>query len=139
MDPCTASEIAIVGISICLHAGKLLKKTIEDVKNVKQDLLKLVAETERYRNVLGLLKVMTRELLRTKFKDLKLAIDPDKMQETLEAVRQVSSSIAAAEQKSGQLFAGMNWTLKKSEAERLVDRLRKEQTALMEVVVFINA
>lgn len=139
VDPLTASELASTGISICLHAAKGLKKLVENIKNVKKDLVELVREMERYRTVLGLLKVMTRELLRTKFKDMELGINREEVMATLKTIHRVSNSIAATEQKSGQIMAGINWTFKKSEAERLVVKLRKEQEELMVVVGLINA
>jgi hypothetical protein len=139
VDPISATEIALHGISICISAGKLIRKTIEDIKRVKDDLIKLVQEIERHRNVFSLLKSMTRELLRTPFKDMELAIDRTQILNTLDELQIVAKTVAETSQKSGQLLSGIHWSFKKTQAEKLVVRLKAEQAQLMAVVSMINA
>ncbi|KAK4895067.1 hypothetical protein LTR49_028320 [Elasticomyces elasticus] len=132
IDPASASQLAIEGLGICIKVGKLIKGTIENIKNVRADLLALATETERYRNVLGLLK-------HTAFKDMELGINAESIRHNFAALLALANNVAATDQKSGQLIGGLHWSLKKTEAARLTQRLRLEKADLMEIVGFINA
>lgn len=137
VDPLTAYSLTLETVGICMKVAKLIKSTIEAIKNARKELLDLFQEVENTRAILDLLRIMSQQLEGTSFKDMQLALHPDILRATLDDVQSLVSSIAGVIHNS-KLLAGLQWNTSKAKAVYLTGEMRKRKGEVLEVVTIIN-
>jgi hypothetical protein len=137
MDPISASSLAIELTIICVHAIRQIKKAVETVKKVRQDLLELLSRTERMRNILELLRTLLRELRNTPHRDMEIILNDSACRQTMRELEALANKIASTHF-SSSILAGAQWLSHRSKAIEMVEKLRSQETDIVNVLVIIG-
>jgi hypothetical protein len=136
-DPVSAVSLAVELSVACARAVTLIKKAIETMRRVREDLLELLNRTERMRNILELLRNLLRELCNTPHYDMAIGLNEFACRQTMTELEALANNIAGTKLTSSFL-AGAQWLLYQGKARDLVKKLRDQETDIVNILVFIG-
>ncbi|KAK5941952.1 hypothetical protein PMZ80_005903 [Knufia obscura] len=137
MDPVTLATLVGSSIYSLIDVVKLLKGVAETVKDAREDLGELLRRSERTRNILELLRITSRELDKTRFRDMNLAMDLTKFEQTMKQLLNFARDVVGKKAKVG-LAVRLNWVTKKSEVKVLSDRMAEHEREILDVLMIVN-
>ena len=130
MDPLSVSASAAALITICVQAVRLIKSTVETLKNAKTLLLNLLNQTERMRLFLEQLRSLTHRL--SDRQDLALSFNDRACKATI-------SELQMLVQKIGKIktWVSLQILLNQSKSNDLLQRLKRHEEEIVTVLMFI--
>lgn len=137
MDPASTTVLAIDLAGICVKVVKELKKAIEKMKRVREDLLELLNRTERMRNILELLRILLRELHDTPHKDMAIGLNESACKQTMTDLESLADKIARTKL-SSKFLAGAQWLQYQGKAQELIRKLRDQETDIVNILIVIG-
>ena len=133
MDPLSLSVAAVALITVCVQAVKVLKQTIETIRNAKSFLLRLLSQTERIRIFLEQLRALTAQL--GPRAGILLNFNHSGPRETIDELYDFVQSIA---QKTPAMIR-IKILLHRSTADRFVERLHRHEEEIMQTLLSVAA
>ena len=132
MDPVSLSASAAALITICAQAVKVLKQTIETVRNAKGFLLRLLSQTERIRIFLEQLRTLTAQLgpragILLNFNDSGAKQTINELQIFVQSIAQTPALIK------------IKVLLNRSTADHFVGRLHRHEEEIMQTLLSVAA
>ncbi len=132
MDPVSLSASAASLITICVQAVKILKQTIETIRNAKSSLLKLLSQTERIRIFLEQLRTLTIQL--GPRAGILLIFNDSGPRETINELYVFVQSIAET-----PMRIRVKVLLNRSAADEFVQRLHRHEEEIMQTLLLVVA
>ena len=132
MDPVSLSASAAALITICTQAVKILKQTVETVRNAKSLLLRLLSQTERIRIFLEQLRALTAQL--GPRAGILLAFNDSGAKETINELHAFVQSIAQT-----PALIKIKVLLNRSAADQFVARLHRHEEEIMQTLLSVAA
>ncbi len=132
MDPVSLSAAAASLITICVQAVKILKQTIETIRNAKSSLLKLLSQTERIRIFLEQLRTLTIQL--GPRAGILLIFNDSGPRETINELYVFVQSIAET-----PMRIRVKVLLNRSAADEFVKRLHRHEEEIMQTLLLVVA
>jgi hypothetical protein len=130
MDPLSIS-LSVVGIiTTCAQVVKILKDTIETLKQAAEFLLELLSQTERVRLFLEQLRSLTDQLKSRG--DILLAFSPSGPNATIDELNVFVRDIAQSPK-----FMKLKMLLKRSTANELVKKLHRHEVEITQVLLSV--
>lgn len=132
MDPLSVSASAVALITICVQTVKVLKQTIETIRNAKSFLLRLLSQTERIRIFLEQLRALTIQLgCRA---GILLNFNDSGPKETINELHDFVQSIAQT-----PALIRIKVLLNRSTADSFVARLHRHEEEIMQTLLSVAA
>lgn len=132
MDPVSLSASAAALITICVQAVKVLKQTIETVRNAKSLLLRLLSQTERIRIFLEQLRALTTQL--GPRAGILLNFNYSGPKETINELHVFVQRIAQTPP-----LIRVKVLLNQSAADRFIERLHRHEEEIMQTLISVAA
>lgn len=132
MDPVSLSASAAALITICVQAVKVMKQTIETIRNAKSFLLKLLSQTERIRIFLEQLRALTAQL--GPRAGILLNFNDSGAKETINELHLFVQSIAQT-----PALLRIKVLLNRSAADHFVERLHRHEEEIMQTLLSVAA
>ncbi|KAF6219811.1 hypothetical protein HO133_003636 [Letharia lupina] len=132
MDPVSLSASAAALITIFVQAVKVLKQTIETIRNAKSFLLRLLSQTERIRIFLEQLRALTAQL--GPRAGILLNFNDSGPKETINELHAFVQSIAQT-----PALIRIKVLLNRSAADHLVERLHRHEEEIMQTLLSVAA
>ena len=130
MDPLSVSASATALITICVQAVRLIKSTVETLKNAKTLLLNLLNQTERMRLFLERLRSLTHRL--GDRQDLMLSFNDRTCKATLSELQLLVQKIGRTKN-----WVGLQILLNQNKSNDLLQRLKRHEEEIVTVLMFI--
>ena len=132
MDPVSLSASAVALITLCVQTVKVLKQTIETIRNAKSFLLRLLSQTERIRIFLEQLRALTAQLgPRAGFL---LSFNDSGPKETINELHVFVQSIAQT-----PALIRIKVLQNRSTADHFVERLHRHEEEIMQTLLLVAA
>ena len=132
MDPVSLCASAAALITIYVRAVKILKQTIETIRNAKSSLLRLLSQTERVRIFLEQLRALTAQL--GSRAGILLSFNDSGPKETINELHAFVQSIAQT-----PALIRIKVLLNRSTADHFVERLHRHEEEIMQTLVAVAA
>ncbi len=130
MDPLSVSASAAALITICVQAVRLIKTTVETLKNAKTLLLSLLNQTERMRLFLEQLRSLTHRL--GDRQDLALSFNDRACKATVSELQMLVQRIGRS-----KTWVSLQVLLNQSKSNDLLQRLKRHEEEIVTVLMFI--
>lgn len=138
MDPILGYQLSTELSAVCISVARVIKKTIETMKNTKRDLAALLYYTERMRNMLELLRVFCEQVMVGAHKSIQFVLDDTRCRSTVKDLEELAQKI---EEKriSNSLLGSLQWVQFQKKAVHMVHELAEQENAIVNALVMIAA
>lgn len=136
IDPLSAAALAAELATACVKTVKVIKGIIEATKKIKGNLIELVDRVERMRNILELLRSLSRELDKTVYRKMSLNLNADKCRQTMNELGFLADKLATINENS-HFLAGFHWKHYEKDIIGLVEKLRHQEQEIVNILTFI--
>ena len=130
MDPISLAASAAGLITICVQAVKILKQTIETIKDSKSSLLRLLSQTERVRIFLEQLQTLTVQL--GSRDGILLSFNDSGPRETINELHAFVQSVA-----QNPMWIRVKALLYRGKADGFVIRLHRHEEEIMQTLLSV--
>ncbi|KAJ2906357.1 uncharacterized protein MKZ38_002073 [Zalerion maritima] len=139
MDVLSAIALADHCSSLCITAGKELRRCFRDAKYANQDIQTLLNRLNKVKGSSDILRLWLLELKKSKIHDLEYAVpfDQKAFEDTIKQIRDLASRAAKGQSRLG-IIQKLGWVAQKRTSEKLIAALEEEQRSLWEVTSGIS-
>lgn len=141
MDPLSVSASIAALAAICLQTAKIIKKTIETIKATKDDLYDILRQVSQMQVVLRRLEGLTKVLDKDRSQYILDVFDLDHCRGTIEEMESIVGKIEIGSRSTTRerIQASVKWVKHKSDAGRLVERLKQDKLDIMGALQMVTA
>lgn len=138
LDPITAISFTNECIIKCIEIAKTVKKIIEAVKSLRDDLLNIVRRTERTRKILMIVRSLAQRLQAAGHRDAMFVLDQDACKDVMNKLLKLASDMAEAHLHN-KFIAGIQWWSKyKDETAKLCSSVQEQEDELLKTVELLH-